>query len=181
MIKTLKRTCPICGKDFDRKIYEINKVEKRGATPICSLACTRILGNKNKIKKPRSSKEIKSSKENIQKAIKANTKDPVQVGLNRLLNYARRRSKEFNLTYNDLFEIWDKQGGKCAYIGNQLILPNSKGSKADPRVLASVDRINSNLGYIKNNVQIVSVCINYMKAQLSHNETCDFIKIIKGN
>ncbi len=45
----------------------------------------------------------------------------------------------------------------------------------------SIDRINSDLGYTKNNIQLVSAMINRMKSDLTSKEFIDFCSIISNN
>lgn len=98
-------------------------------------------------------------------------------GLQVFISRARKRGKLGNLTIEDLKEIWDKQNGICVYSKVKLNLPKYS-EKNDPLFTASLDRINSNLPYEKNNVQFVSIIINYMKNQMSHEQTLDFCKTI---
>ena len=44
----------------------------------------------------------------------------------------------------------------------------------------SIDRINSDLGYTKDNIQLVSAMINRMKSDLTSKEFIDFCSIISN-
>lgn len=175
-MKTLTRICP-CGEKFTRKKYEIERVEKRGGTPYCSRSCTASFIN---IGRPTTLAMSEAAKQNVKKA--SETHKISYPGLSRLLNYCRRRKDkgECDLTKEYLIQLWEQQGGKCTYIGNQLVLPNSKGIKEDPRMLASIDRIDPNIGYIQGNVQFISACMNYMKHQMSHEETLEYLDLIRS-
>lgn len=98
-------------------------------------------------------------------------------GLQVFISRARKRGKLGNLTIEDLKEIWDNQKGICVYSKVKLNLP-SYSNKNDPRTTASLDRIDSNLPYEKDNVQFVSIIINLMKSQLTHAQTIDFCKTV---
>ena len=50
----------------------------------------------------------------------------------------------------------------------------------DIRFTASLDRIDSSKDYIKGNIQFISLAMNYMKAQMSHEQTLELITTIKG-
>jgi hypothetical protein len=178
-MKVLERICPVCTEKFIRKAYEINKVEKTGGRPTCSRKCSAIIANKAKVGKPISKKQHLANTKNALKATEKKLTKWKYPGLNRFLTYARRRNKEFNLTRDYIIKLWENQEGRCAYLGIELTLPNPKGHKVDPRYLASMDRIDSNLGYIQGNVQFVSSCINQMKSTLSHEETLEFLDLIK--
>lgn len=89
-----------------------------------------------------------------------------------------RRSKtiEFDLSYEYLDRLWVEQGGRCAYTGEELNFGKSKISGN-----ASLDRIDSSLGYIEGNVQFVHKDVNIMKWDLSHDRFLDICeKIIKN-
>lgn len=100
---------------------------------------------------------------------------------------AKQRSLEFNLTMEELWELYQKQNGKCALSGIELILlpvfysasirANARISTTRREITASVDRIDSNIGYTIDNVQFVHKAINIMKGSLSDS---DFINISKA-
>lgn len=56
------------------------------------------------------------------------------------------RVKENNLTIEFLVELWDRQKGRCPISGLELMTISG-----DP-CSASIDRINSELGYLQDNV-----------------------------
>ena len=79
---------------------------------------------------------------------------------------AKRRSRdlEVNIDAEYLNDLWEKQDGKCYFSGRQLVISET----------ASVDRTDSNLGYIKGNVQWVHKDVNKAKMELSSS---DFITL----
>ncbi len=85
-------------------------------------------------------------------------------------NRSRRRSKQSNLSHNIdskyIKKLWNNQDGRCAFSGRRLYLPRNKGTKTD----ASLDRKNSNIGYIKGNVQWVHKDVNIMKRCMTDAE-----------
>ncbi|MDO1447313.1 hypothetical protein Q0590_13680 [Rhodocytophaga aerolata] len=64
---------------------------------------------------------------------------------------------------------WEVQKGICPYTGLQLVQPKYN-SKNDIQTTASLDRIDCKKGYIKGNIQFVSMAINYAKSTLTHKE-----------
>jgi len=86
-----------------------------------------------------------------------------------------RRSKtiEFDLSYEYLDELWISQQGKCAYTGEDLNFGRSKVAGS-----ASLDRIDSSLGYVKGNVQFVHKDVNIMKWDLSEDRFLEICKKI---
>lgn len=92
-----------------------------------------------------------------------------------------KNRKLADISLEDLKACWEKQNGKCVYTNTSLILPTHKNNNPDAPSwkIASIDRINSNEGYIKNNIQFVSRTINYAKHIMSHDDMIDFINFIK--
>ena len=107
----------------------------------------------------------------------------------KLLSSAKVYNKKKGFDKCDLDEeymvdLLKKQEGKCVYSGVDLVT-TLRRKKTDPpidhRFALSLDRIDSNLGYVKGNVQFISISMNYMKNTLSHEQTLELIKIIKNN
>lgn len=71
-----------------------------------------------------------------------------------------RKPKEISITIDYVWDLFLKQNRKCALSGMELRFP--KGWK-DQTYTASLDRIDSNIGYIPGNVQWVHKHINMMK------------------
>lgn len=86
---------------------------------------------------------------------------------------AARRRLEFSLTLEYLDALWEKQNGRCAYSNRQLEIP-TKSNKGT----ASIDRIDSEVGYIEGNVQFVHKSINTMKWNMGEAEFLQTIEEI---
>lgn len=67
-----------------------------------------------------------------------------------------------------LFDLWDKQKGLCAISGKQMV--HKRGSL----YTISIDRIDSSLGYVNGNVQLVCKAINLAKSIHSNAEIIEF-------
>lgn len=91
---------------------------------------------------------------------------------------AKKRNIPFDLSIEDLQELWDKQQGKCIYSGKPLIFNNKhfRLQKGKTYFFASLDRIDSTKAYTKDNIQWICAEINLMKCCLNDN---DFKKLIK--
>ena len=76
----------------------------------------------------------------------------------------------------DLWDLFVKQNGRCALSGIDIRF-NKIGEKHTTQT-ASVDRINSEYGYIINNVRWVHKTVNNMKWELSDDEFLDFCQVI---
>lgn len=69
----------------------------------------------------------------------------------------------------DIKAQFEKQQGLCFYTGQSLQLPANFTCLTQDDI-ASIDRIDSNIGYIPENIQFVSKQINFMKQQYSHKD-----------
>lgn len=86
---------------------------------------------------------------------------------------AAKRKLEFSVTREEMEEQFIKQNGKCAYTGMELHF-------GDKRTLAtaSIDRIDSSLGYTKENIQWVHKDVNHMKMDMPHAQFLNICKLI---
>jgi hypothetical protein len=93
------------------------------------------------------------------------------------VNKARNRNKhnDFNLTDAYLETIWT---GYCALTKVSITL-KKYGEKNKPNT-ASLDRIDSNRGYIMGNVQFVAYSINLAKNSFTDTEILEFINTVKS-
>jgi hypothetical protein len=83
----------------------------------------------------------------------------------RIISHARRRKIEFNLTIQEVWDLFLKQNRKCALSGLNLVFP--KSLNRNEIITASLDRIDSKKGYFIENVQWVHKDINFMKQSFS--------------
>lgn len=84
---------------------------------------------------------------------------------------AEKRNIFFDITREELDNIFQQQDKRCKYTKMELVF-ETHGKKGN----ASLDRIDSNKGYIKSNLQWVHKDVNRMKWDISHE---DFVKICK--
>lgn len=81
---------------------------------------------------------------------------------------AKKKKIEFDLDRNYLIDLLDKQIYRC----------NLSGIDLRYNKVISIDRINSNKGYTKNNIQLVHKDINFMKQEYSQSEFINWCKLI---
>jgi|19_taG_2_1085344.scaffolds.fasta_scaffold03178_10 hypothetical protein len=82
--------------------------------------------------------------------------------------YGKTTTREKNIDIDFLVELWKKQNGLCSITKYPMIHgPNSLFS-------ASIDRINSDKGYTKDNVQLVCQAINFAKNKFSNEDMIEF-------
>jgi hypothetical protein len=87
--------------------------------------------------------------------------------------HAVQRSREFNITLQDLEQLKVTQKNKCAISG---VCFEDYGNNS-----ISLDRINSTKGYTKDNIQFVTKIVNVMKSNFELKEFLDTCKLITKN
>jgi len=89
---------------------------------------------------------------------------------------AIHRNIEFDVSIEYLWDLFSGQEKRCALSGIPLTIetPNNYWNSGN----ASLDRINSSVGYIKGNVQWVCKDANFMKQQLSESHFVEMCRLI---
>lgn len=117
------------------------------------------------------------------------------VAIVNMWNYCKRRARDkghdFDITVEDVKMMFERQNGRCNYTGRPLVIKSKRNNtrrfeskdlaRAGVRAYhninkASVDRIDPSRGYVKDNVHLVCVHINYAKLDLSEE---DFISLCR--
>ena len=91
---------------------------------------------------------------------------------------ANRHNLQFDLTKEFLQELWNKQKGLCALSGIPMTYELDSGRTFTN---VSIDRINTNLGYTQDNIQLVCMAVNQMKSDMSLQELYMFCESIVEN
>jgi len=89
---------------------------------------------------------------------------------------AKRRNIDFNITIEDIWDKYEEQGGLCAMTKTPIAFKKTKEKQNCQTV--SVDRIDSEEGYTKDNIWLVHKDINIMKNQFTLEylyEQCELI------
>lgn len=94
-------------------------------------------------------------------------------------NEARTRDLEFNITIEYVWELYEKQNRKCSLTDLDIVF--YQDSNQCCYQTASIDRIDSNKGYIEGNVQIIHKTVNLMKNFLRDDEFIAFCNLIAMN
>jgi len=89
-----------------------------------------------------------------------------------------RKIKEVDVDIEYMWELFLKQNKRCALSGLELTFPKNGTTFELSKSTASVDRIDSNKGYIKGNVQFVHKDINLMKNVLNIEYFIEMCKLI---
>lgn len=164
-----KTTCDFCGIEYNKPLSEAIRNKRLNRRSFCSRACSVRYGNKM---------SPKGGIANFKGKI-GNRSDEF-TPFRYYYKHAKKRYKEFSLNIQDLKEQWELQESTCPYSGIILEL-RTHSKKVQGLNQASLDRIDSSKGYVKGNIQWVSTNINYMKGQLSHEETLELCRMIAEN
>jgi hypothetical protein len=70
----------------------------------------------------------------------------------RISREAKRRNLKFEINVEDLHNLFQKQNGMCALTGIPITLPRLNKEERSCKFTASLDRINSDLGYTVSNI-----------------------------
>lgn len=159
-IRTKWRCKCTCGQSFERRHDYIV------SNPNCSCGClhptkgikkNRQYGNKSK--NWRGYQEIRSGHFSLIK------------------NRAKKSNIDFNITIEYIWDLYEKQNRSCALTGRPISFKQSRRT-TEEETTASLDRINSNLGYIEGNIQWVHKDVNLMKNHFNQDyfiKTCQEI------
>ena len=100
-------------------------------------------------------------------------------GLRALLRRIKNKYHNYDVDLDYLKEVWDNQN-TCIYSGVKLQLPKWKGIN-NPLYTASIDRIDSEKGYVKGNIQFISITSNHSKNSMTHEQMLEFCRLIMEN
>lgn len=96
---------------------------------------------------------------------------------NNVKSGAKSRNLDFDITPEYIWFMYLKQNKKCSLSGIDIFFGKNKKDETT----ASIDRIDNNLGYLINNVQIVHKKINAMKSNMSQSDFIYFCKMVGSN
>ena len=96
---------------------------------------------------------------------KSREKYPIKFLLRDAKQHAKQRKREFDLCEQDIIDQLFKQNNNCAISGLSF-----------SKYKISLDRIDSNKGYTKDNIQLLTIQVNRMKSDF---EVTDFIDVCK--
>lgn len=101
----------------------------------------------------------------------------VRLWQNTLLHDSKRGKIEHTLTVNDINEIFKNQNGLCYWFNVPLIPSDKKKHPQQP----SLDRIDGNKGYTKDNVVLCCYSANIGRNENDLETWLNFIEVLKHN
>jgi hypothetical protein len=142
-----ERKCLGCSKTFPLTSFEAKNskgVFHRNTCP----SCRRVVQNRKKSKTP------EAYLKNLYSHLKSSrVKDNPEL--------------IWDIEIEDLVAIWEAQAGRCALTG--LIMTYHKDGQGKKDLNVSIDRIDPNIWYIPNNIQLVCSRVNILKHSLSED------------
>lgn len=176
-MKTISLTCNHCGAKFDKLLKEHKRRVKSGHTKFfCSRTCTGM-NNIANLPDPSNPRNMEHLKAITPLAIAANRKYSEEDF--KFQEYIRRTSARKqhsnDLTIDYLKEVWHRQDGKCAISNIPLQHATETNNK---NFMASIDRIDSNLGYVRGNIQFLTCALNLAKNNGSDDHLRELIALI---
>jgi hypothetical protein len=138
----------VCFKCKEEKSYEFffkHKQTQDGYHSWCKTCCT---------------------EGNIKSRIKQNStiEGRAKIFLRNAQKAAIKRNQEFSLEISDIVSFWKEQDGFCAYTGREMTLD------AGHLNTVSIERIDSSVGYTKENTILVCQAINRMKSDFEFDD-----------
>lgn len=94
---------------------------------------------------------------------------------NRLIGGARSRGIQVNISKEFCWKLLESQNFKCALSGQSITIGEGKDLTA---FTASIDRIDSSLGYTENNIQWLHKDVNRMKLEFPQDKFINLIRMI---
>lgn len=182
------KTCVKCKIDKSENEFNKSKDRKDGLNPYCKSCCKEWRdSNKESLSKKKKEyywnnvetiyeknklKYINNKEKHInnQRAYYSIPENWVK----RMLTKSRKRAKDVGLEF-DISCLDLNLPEYCPYLGVKLTYELGKGQLPTN---ASLDRIDSNKGYVKGNVQIISRKANTMKSNATEQELIVFAKNI---
>ena len=101
----------------------------------------------------------------------------VRLWQNTLIHDSKHRKIENTLTVDDINEMFKKQNGLCYWFNIPLVPSNHKKHPQQP----SLDRLDRNKGYIKDNVVLCCYSANIGRNENEIDVWKDFLKKLFGN
>ena len=87
-----------------------------------------------------------------------------------------KKTREFTITIQDIEQLWEKQQGLCYYTNQSMKL-----ARDDNRYSVSIDRLDTNIGYVPGNVVLCCATVNIMKNDLSLTEFTELVDLLHSS
>lgn len=171
--------CTQCKKPFERSLREYNSKQlKRKSKPFCSRGCATIHRNLHTSKTDyvKRNPGLKNYSNN-----RLDEYSPFKFFISKSNTRSKNKNQRCDLDVEYLKQLWEVQNGICPYTALRMELCASTAAyeKSHSLKKASLDRIDSQLGYVRGNVEFVCLAINLAKNNYTKEEFLSFINEIK--
>jgi len=96
------------------------------------------------------------------------------------LRYSRKKQgHKWDVTKKEIYQLYLKQGGKCALSGVEMTHVRTHDVKGDTNI--SIDRIDPEGLYVLANIQLVCKRVNYMKHNKDQKTFLNWVGLIYNN
>jgi hypothetical protein len=163
----MKKYCPKCKETKLISEFYFNK------THDCYLSWCKSCGKRRAVE----SRRCLRASENLEDLLKKRLYDLLSSSKQHWKNH---KKLECNLTYADLKNQYTNQCGKCFYTGTHMKIKPIGGKSRDPLNI-SLDRIDSDLGYIPDNIVFCCWGINALKGTDTPDVLYNSLKIFYEN
>lgn len=156
--------CKCCGGKFSRRLKEVTRSKKVGRDMFCNQSCATSHRNKYM---PYAIVNLGN--------LTARVTDEFSI-FRKFARSASLRTKGTNLTPEYLKEVWDSQEGICPLTGEEMVVRGWHKINYGGAVplQASLDRVDSKVGYYVGNVRFVSLIANFAKSSWNDEDVIEF-------
>ena len=166
--------CTNCGNSYQKPKTEFKRNLRLGRTCFCSVGCSVTYYRKGNPRPKGNYYDISKHAGNL-----ADIYTPFKYYIKKAKS---RKKHKMSIDVGYLAKVWAQQKGLCAITGKPIFLKMHRTTSQDLGLFtASLDRIDSKLGYIEGNVQFVSVGINLAKGTRSDKEVKEWLNVINGD
>lgn len=158
------KKCNKCAIIKDEK--DFYRPNRSSTCKICHLEITK------EYKRKKRQSPIYRNKESIKQKERR-----VRLWQNTLIHDCKNRNYDINIDVEYINYLFEKQKGKCYWFNVDLIPSVNKKHPQQP----SLDRLDNNLGYIKENVVLTCYSANIGRNENEKDVWIEFIKKIKPN
>ena len=158
---SMGKQCSVCG--IVKTNDDFYKSQRGTKCKVCVLNVTREY--KKQKRKDSDFRKIEGQKQKERR---------VRLWQNTLIHDSKKRGKEHNLTVNDINDLYEKQNGLCYWFKVPLIPSDKLKHPQQP----SLDRLDRNKGYTKDNVVLSCYSANIGRNESSVKEWENFLKIL---
>lgn len=175
------KTCTVCAETKELFEFSIDYTKGGRYKSSCKVCCNAATAkwrkaNPDKVKE----KEKQYYEANKEKIRVKNRKRYTGLTLDQkfgqlLKNAKQRKTVEVFISIQHIYDVWEKQEGRCAYTKLPLT------SEAHQLNTVSLDRIDSSKDYVEGNIQLVCVPVNVMKMDSTEKQFVHLCQLVAQN